>query len=306
MGAIWNRMMIRRTVLRKKREHNAPSTPGRKKRSPIVPSNAQVISIALVGVLTAILCVIGADYIAANTGTWDLGTSFSKRQMARRVATTYATPLYNINKEWWTSGARFGLMAFALFPLVVVLALKQPPAAILSIRQFTHLHADKLQLLHRWVGRLIWFLTAIHVALWSVRLFKDQRSPSDTRSVWTVIWIYDKFQWAVVGFVAMTALIVLSMNFVRKRAYEVRGCKGRSQVRRANSYIPATVFLRRTRCLDHSDHARKRATLSPFVVLDRDRSHSLGCGEDSPIHQIWMGQWLVWRHESIYSIQSGT
>lgn len=213
--------MIRRTVLRKKREQSGSSASGRKKRSPILPSNAQVLSIALVGVLTAVLCVIGADYIAADTGTWDLGTSFSKRQTAKR-ATTYATPLYNINKEWWTSGARFGLIAFALFPLVVVLALKQPPAAILSIRQFTHLHADKLQLLHRWVGRLIWLLTAIHVALWSVRLFKDQRSSTDTRSVWIVIWIYDKFQWAVVGFVAMTALIVLSMTFVRKRAYEVR------------------------------------------------------------------------------------
>lgn len=221
MGAFWNRMMIRRIVLRKKRDQKSSTTSGRKKRPLILPSNAQVLSIALVGALSALLCVIGADYIAADTGTWDLGTSFSKRLVARR-ATTYATPLYNIDKEWWTSGARFGLIAFALFPLVVVLALKQPPAAVLSIRQFTHLYADKLQLLHRWVGRFIWFLTAIHVALWSVRLFKDQRSPTDTRSVWVVIWIYDKFQWAVVGFVAMTALIVLSTNFVRKRAYEVR------------------------------------------------------------------------------------
>ncbi|KAI5452321.1 hypothetical protein NCC49_000884 [Naganishia albida] len=219
MGAFWNRVMMRRMVFRKKRDQKV-STSGRKKRPLILPSNAQVLSIALVGVLGAVLCVIGADYIAADTGTWDLGTSFSKRGLVKRAATTYATPLYNIDKEWWTSGARFGLIAFALFPLVVVLALKQPPAAILSIRQFTHLYADKLQLLHRWVGRLIWLLTALHVALWSVRLFKDQRSPTDTRSVWMVIWIYDKFQWAVVGFVAMTGLIVLSTNFVRKRAYE--------------------------------------------------------------------------------------
>ncbi|KAJ9110493.1 hypothetical protein QFC19_001619 [Naganishia cerealis] len=219
LGALWNKAMIRRKVLRAKRDQKATTSPGRKKRSHVLPSNAQVFSIALVGLVTALLCVIGADYIAANTGTWDLGTSFSKRYFQKR-ATTYATPLYNIDKEWWTSGARFGLIAFALFPLVVVLALKQPPAAILSIRQFTHLYADKLQLLHRWVGRFIWLLTAIHVALWSVRLFKDQRSATDTRSVWMVIWIYDKFQWAVVGFVAMTALIVLSTSWVRKRAYE--------------------------------------------------------------------------------------
>lgn len=241
MGAFWNRLMIRRIVFRKKREQKAPSPSGRKKRPLILPSNAQVLSIALVGVLSAVLCVIGADYIAADTGTWDLGTSFSKRGITRRAATTYATPLYNIDKEWWTSGARFGLIAFALFPLVVVLALKQPPAAILSIRQFTHLYADKLQLLHRWVGRIIWLLTALHVALWSVRLFKDQRSTTDTRSVWVVIWIYDKFQWAVVGFVAMTALIVLSMDFVRKRAYEVSYSFGSSRIRQTHvSYLSSS------------------------------------------------------------------
>ncbi|KAJ9090746.1 hypothetical protein QFC21_007375, partial [Naganishia friedmannii] len=219
LGAFWSKTMIRRKVLRAKRDQRSNGNTWRKKRSTVLPSNAQILSIALVGVITALLCVIGADYIAADTGTWDLGTSFSKRYLQKR-AVTYATPLYNIDKEWWTSGARFGLIAFALFPLVVLLALKQPPAALLSIRQFTHLYADKLQLLHRWVGRFIWLLTAIHVALWSVRLFKDQRSATDTRSVWMVIWIYAKFQWAVVGFVAMTALIVLSMSWVRKRAYE--------------------------------------------------------------------------------------
>jgi hypothetical protein len=281
MGAFWNRVMIRRMVFRKKRDQKV-SASGRKKRPLILPSNAQVLSIALVGVLSAVLCVIGADYIAADTSTWDLGTSFSKRGLAKRAATTYATPLYNIDKEWWTSGARFGLIAFALFPLVVVLALKQPPAAILSIRQFTHLYADKLQLLHRWVGRLIWLLTALHVALWSVRLFKDQRSTTDARSVWIVIWIYDKFQWAVVGFVAMTALILLSTNFVRKRAYEVSGNVLLPKVPPLNPLF-STVLLRSTRRLVHLDHAWMCPALSSSLVLDRDCSHPLGTRKDTPI-----------------------
>lgn len=233
LGTIWNKFFLRRHVFRQQK-NNGQSPGGRmmddekngsgstfvqtknKKKSLIFSSNAQITSIVFVGVLSALLCVIGDDYIARSTPLWDLGSSFSKR-----AGSTVQQLNYNISKSWWTSGNRFGLIAFAMFPLVVLFALKAPPFALLALRAFTHLHADKLMLLHRWTGRIIWLFTALHVALWSVQLFKDGRNDGTGRSVWVVAFIYSKFIWGVVGFVGMTGLIVLSFKVVRKRVYEL-------------------------------------------------------------------------------------
>lgn len=219
LGAWWSKHLMRRRVLRAgKASAAAPAGGplGKKRRPKVMPSNAQIASIAVVGALSALLCVVGADYIAAGSSTWDLGTSFTKR-----ASSNLALPNYNISKTWWTSGSRFGLIAFALMPLVVLFALKAPPFALLALRAFTHLHADKLALLHRWTGRIVWLFTTLHVALWTVELLKDSRNDGSGRSVWDVAWLYSKFIWAVVGYAGMTGLIVLSIKSIRKRVYEL-------------------------------------------------------------------------------------
>jgi hypothetical protein len=188
----------------------------RQQRSWIWPSNAQVISIALMSVVIAVFCLIGNDYLAANSGTWDLGTSFQ-----RRAVPPVQKANYNIGKTWWTAGGRFGLIAFAMFPLVILFALKAPPFAIFSLRVFTHLFSDKLALMHRWAGRLIWLITTIHVVLWTVQLFKDQRGNGSNRAVWFFMFMYSKFIWAIVGYAAMTAMVATSIKWVRQKYFEV-------------------------------------------------------------------------------------
>jgi hypothetical protein len=180
-----------------------------------------------------IFCFVGADYIFPKAKLFDYRTSFISRtppsppaslaKLARRAdVSVVLTPAYTIDKAWWTAGARTGLVSFALFPLAVLFALKSPPFAIFSVSFLTHVFYDSLVLMHKWAGRLVWFVTALHVALWSVQLFKDDRSDGSKRTIWEVVWIYDKFIWGVVSFVAMTLMTVLSLQPVRKRFYEVR------------------------------------------------------------------------------------
>ncbi len=296
LGSAWTKRSIRRTVIRsrgaKKRELANPNAP--RGRSVIWPSNAQIFSIAVVGALVAVLCVVGDDYINPYTSTWNLGSSFAKRAGAVEV---YQTPPYNISKTWWTSGARFGLIAFALFPLVVLFALKAPPFAILAIRGFMQIHADKLELLHRWTGRIIWLVTTLHVALWTVQLFTNNRGSGDTRKVWFVIWIYDKFIWAVVGYVGMTGLIVCSMKWVRQKFYEV-GRIYQGSLTDSNEKPSRPDLLPPAHLLHHRHSARICTSLPAPLVLDCDRSVPLAWRAYLPLHPLWSHQRMVWRSGS--------
>jgi hypothetical protein len=101
-------------------------------------------------------------------------------------------PQYTIDKAWWTSSARAGQIAFALFPLCVLFALKAPPFAIFAIPFMIQFFFDKLAWLHRWTGRLIWFLTSIHIALWSVQLVRDHK-PSTGRVAYVYAFSYMPF-----------------------------------------------------------------------------------------------------------------
>jgi hypothetical protein len=83
-------------------------------------------------------------------------------------------PLQKIQKSWWTSGARFGLIIFALIPMVIGLAVKQWPFNLMAIPWFTDYGVDKTINIHRWIGRFIWCLTTIHAWLWGVQLVKDK------------------------------------------------------------------------------------------------------------------------------------
>lgn len=235
IGGLWGKYGMRRLVIRTK--HAPSSSKGtprlgsgvaaekarfRRHRNWIWPSNAQIISVALMSISIAVFCVIGNDYLAADSGTWDLGTSFEKRMvLAKRASASVTLPNYNIGKSWWTSGARFGLIAFAMFPLVVLLALKSAPFAVFSLRIFTHLFSDKLALLHQWSGRIIWLLTTVHVVLWTVQLFQDSRGNGSDRAAWFFMFLYDKFIWAIVGYAAMSALVLTSLKSFRQRHFEI-------------------------------------------------------------------------------------
>lgn len=184
-----------------------------------MPSNSQLVAIFVLFAIPLVFCFIGADYIFPKSKLFDYRTSFVKRA----DPTVTITPSYTIEKAWWTVGSRTGLVSFSLFPLTVLFALKAPPFAIFSVNFLVHTFFDTLTLMHKWSGRLIWLVTAIHVATWSVQLFKDGRNDGSGRSVWVVVWVYDKFIWGAISFFALSLLTVLSLQPVRKRFYEVSG-----------------------------------------------------------------------------------
>ena len=151
-----------------------------------------------------------------------------------------SVPQYTIQKAWWTSGNRAGLIAFALFALCVLFALRRAPFAIFSNPFFPNLHSDKLIWLHRWIGRVIWALVALHVSSWSVQLFNDRRSGTD-HVAYVYAWHFQRFRfaWAVSvyirqcsmalsdtylmfnqSFVLFTLLILLSLRPIRDKCYD--------------------------------------------------------------------------------------
>lgn len=78
---------------------------------------------------------------------------------------------------------------------------------------------SKTGFFHRWFGRVIFILSTIHVALWSVQLFRD--SDPFGRASWYPVWDYWRFQAGVVAYVAICAMMVLSLEPFRKRFYEI-------------------------------------------------------------------------------------
>jgi hypothetical protein len=231
LGALWRKFAIRRVVFRPKRgDKPSVNRKGKVKRKEpwSMPSNGQLVAVAILFALPLLFCFLGADYIFPDAKTFDYRTSFVKRASAPIV---YVTPSYTIPKAWWTAGSRAGLVAFSLFPLTVLFALKSPPFAIFSISALTHVFYDTLTLMHKWAGRLVWFVTALHVAFWTVQLARDGRNDKTNRSMFEVVWIYDKFIWGALGFFFLSLLTALSLQPVRKRFYEVR---------------PAPAFPRRT------------------------------------------------------------
>lgn len=191
---------------------SAPPETARKKHHSHYSNGALLVS-AIFIIFPLVLCVVGADYLPPSTSLF----AFAKRA----VAETTSAPSYQIDKSFWTSGARFGLIAFALLPLVVLFALKAPPIAIFSLRPFTHLFSDKLAALHRTAAWLVWIVTSAHVGLWTAQLFIDTRGDGSGRKVWFVVWLKWRFIFGAVAYGFMTAVMILSLRPVRKHRYEV-------------------------------------------------------------------------------------
>lgn len=203
LGAAYAKFGMRRYVVGSKK-------PGRRNRA--LPSNNLILAVALISVVTIVLCLIGSDYIVPSDSILDFGTSFRKR-----ATNSSTSPQYTISKSFWTLGSRFGYMAFALIPAVILFALKSPPIGFLSLRLLTQLHADKLTMLHRGVAWLVWAITTAHVALWTVQLFEDSRNGKAT---WFYLWTNYRFICGCVAYAALCAVMVLSLRPIRKNQYE--------------------------------------------------------------------------------------
>ena len=186
IGAYWSKFYLRRRTWRKKHSLAQAKKSGQPHKQPLLlPSNAQLLTLSALTIASLAATFLGPDYIAP-----------SSRFFRRAVPDVAAyIPQYTIEKAWWSSGNRAGLIAFSLFPLCILFALKRPPFAVFAIPFFTNLHADKLIWLHRWIGRLIWALVALHATLWSVQLFNDKRSGTG-EIAYVYAWHYQRFIFA--------------------------------------------------------------------------------------------------------------
>lgn len=211
IGAAWSKWALRRRTWRKRHALQQAAREGKPHKQPFsFPSNAQMLSLLFLFVIPLALCVAGPDYIAPATKLWDLTHNLTRRAditdrdmmyhlLPRAVASTATTrsPEYTIPKAWWTIGGRTGIIAFALFPLVTLFSLKSPPFAVFAIPFFLQIHFDKLARLHRWTGRLIWFIVTVHVVTWGVQLGRDKRGTGNRKlkdaSAWFFVWQYPLF-----------------------------------------------------------------------------------------------------------------
>lgn len=199
--AYWSKWALRRRTWRKNRGKKEAERTGKPHRQPVpLPSNSQLLSLGFIFILAIILSFVGPDYIipptAVSPGS-DAGRSTlndTQNQETNHEEIEQYVAHHTIHKAWWTVAGRTGLMAFALFPLCVLFALKAAPFAIFALPYTTQFSFDKLSTMHRWVGRLIWFVTAIHVVTWSVQLSTD-KGPVTGKVAYAHAWHYPPFVW---------------------------------------------------------------------------------------------------------------
>lgn len=203
IGAYWSKWAIRRRTWRGKHFLKIAQKKGQRGYPTSLPPNGQLLCLAALPIVTFLLAFVGPDYISPTIGLFDFRSSLlSAREYAITKYYQYQ-PQYTIQKAWWTSGGRTGLIAFCLLPLCVLFALKSPPFAIFALPYTTQLHFDKLAWLHRWSGRLIWSVAALHVGLWSAQLIVDKRE-STGKMTYQYAWQYQEFIYGwIVGLVCL-------------------------------------------------------------------------------------------------------
>ncbi|CAD6919180.1 unnamed protein product [Tilletia controversa] len=225
----------KRQLLRERRQQQ--DAHNRKRKTIEFPSFGRIIVLFFVTAVPVILSMVGADYINPNSAVFDFRSSwvssnnaflYSIGGIAKRQPLEWGLgryPSITTNPagvtlpyhDWWTAGDRMGDFAFALTPLVLLVALKQVPWALLSTKWMGGLAFDKLSFLHQWVGRLIWIFATAHVAAWSVQLGKDEQY---AQSMWNFVFWWVKFRWGIVSYIFLTLLMFLSLSPFRMDTYE--------------------------------------------------------------------------------------
>lgn len=193
LGAIYSKWSVRRQTFGGK--------VGVKARS--LPSNGNIVSLVLIVFVAIVLCVVGPDYLSPET-----------MALRRRDG----NPDFTIHKTWWSSGSRFGDIAFAMIPLVVLFALRSAPFNILSLQFTLGFLSDKFLMLHKCIGWFIWGLTTLHVAFWTVNLAIDRHNG---KAQWYFMFNNHRFVGGCTAYTAMTLLMVFSLKPVRLRRFEV-------------------------------------------------------------------------------------
>jgi hypothetical protein len=238
LGARWQKWALRRRTFRKNRGKGkkdaskaggggakggggekpaggkgAGDKPKPHRQPEALPSNAQLLSIIALFLGVMAICFVGPDYIAPGTHFWDIAHNLTARSFPTSSSAVHElikrsnpacgalclAPPYTIEKAWWTVGARNGLIAFALFPLIVFLGIKSAPVAIFAT--ITQLYFDKLARLHKWGGRLVYFVTVLHAVTWGVQLIKDHRYAADGTELKNALQympLYQNFTFAIV------------------------------------------------------------------------------------------------------------
>ncbi|KAJ4474528.1 hypothetical protein C8R41DRAFT_897418 [Lentinula lateritia] len=222
VAAAWSKWALRRRTWRGASVLERARRTGKNIQPVILPPNSQILCLVALPIIAFLLAFVGPDYLSPKLHLFDLDSpNLATRATGYDASLFYQyQPQYTINKAWWTSGGRTGLIAFALLPLCVLFALKAPPFAIFAISFTTQVYFDKLAWLHRWSGRLIWLITLLHVLLWSAQLLRDHR-PSTGKIGYTYAWQYEKFIYGWLAFGLLTLLIFVSSRFIRKAHYEI-------------------------------------------------------------------------------------
>ncbi|KAJ1309512.1 hypothetical protein OPQ81_006286 [Rhizoctonia solani] len=218
LGVIWRKYTLRRRTWRKQASLRAIQKSKQPHRQPYsLPSNAQLIAVTILFVAAALLCCVGPDYISPYTRMWDLKSNLTSPALIRR---DFMEAFRSFEKRApIASTPTTRIIAFSLFPLCVLFALKAPPFAVFALPFTTQMHFDKLALLHRWSGRIIWIITTIHVATWGVQLGRDERHGAGGIA-WDYVWQYPLFIYGIVGYILMTLLVALSLSPIRTKYYE--------------------------------------------------------------------------------------
>lgn len=206
-GATWSKWALRRRTWRKKHTLALAQSTNQPHRQPVsLPSNAQLLCLTVLTLASLAFASAGPDYLAPTLKVWQIQarTSYPSDLYDASAFVPYI-PQYTISKSFWSSSARVGQIAFALLPLCVLFALKAPPFAIFAVPFTVQLYFDKLAWLHRWAGRLIWFLASIHVAFWSIQLAKDV-NPSTGRIAYVYAWSYTPF---IYGWIVRKLVLLL-------------------------------------------------------------------------------------------------
>ncbi|KAJ9479047.1 FAD-binding FR-type domain-containing protein [Pseudozyma hubeiensis] len=203
------------------------------------PSFGRIVLLFFMLAVPIVLTLVGADFIGPNYGVFDFSQSWPSQTtnmagLSRRAVqtlhkrlqwgqgsypsvTTY--PPYNTlpYRTWWTTGDRTGDITMGLVPIVLIMALKQVPFALLSTRFFGGYSFDRLSFLHKWGGRIIWLFGTAHLVTWCIQLNIDTRIDEP---VWSFVFMWTKFRWGWVSYGFLTAMIVLSVGPIRNRFYE--------------------------------------------------------------------------------------
>jgi hypothetical protein len=177
IGARWNKWALRRRTIRKQHARMVAWRMGGTPKPYSLPPNGQILALGGLLATTLVLCLVGPDYIFPGAGVTEFRRELKTADGEPFKLSEFFPfqPQYSIHKAWWTSANRTGTIAFALFPLCILFGLKQAPFAIFANPFTLQFHFDKLVWLHRWTGRLIWFVTTLHVTFWCIQMVNDKR-----------------------------------------------------------------------------------------------------------------------------------